>query len=87
MNGNKQWMEVANYSRDDVIKWMELLRTQFHDGPSLRLRKLWHTEFPSIQGPWTPFTFKNPNLNLAQFPNVITLYSGSDFSISYQGVY
>ncbi|KAL6262510.1 hypothetical protein P5V15_005308 [Pogonomyrmex californicus] len=69
LNGDRQWMEVANYSRDDIIKWMELLRTQFHDGPSLRLRKLWHTEFPSIQGPWTPFIFRNPMLNLAQFPN------------------
>lgn len=71
MNSDKQWMEVANYSRDDVVKWMELLRTQFHNGPSLRLRKLWHTEFPSIQGPWTPFIFKNPMLNLTQFPNVM----------------
>ncbi|XP_011644280.1 39S ribosomal protein L43, mitochondrial [Pogonomyrmex barbatus] len=74
LNGDRQWMEVANYSRDDIIKWMELLRTQFHDGPSLRLRKLWHTEFPSIQGPWTPFIFRNPMLNLAQFPNVIVLF-------------
>lgn len=76
MNGDRQWIDVANYSREDVVKWMELLRTQFHDGPSLRLRKLWHTEFPSIQGPWTPFTFRNPMLNLAQFPNVIMLYLG-----------
>lgn len=74
VNGDRQWMDVANYSREDVVKWMELLRTQFHNGPSLRLRKLWHTEFPSIQGPWTPFTFRNPILNLAQFPNVIMLY-------------
>ncbi|XP_012533842.1 39S ribosomal protein L43, mitochondrial [Monomorium pharaonis] len=69
LNGDRQWMEVGNYSREDIIKWMELLRTQFHNGPSLRLRKLWHTEFPSIQGPWTPFTFRNPMLNLTQFPN------------------
>lgn len=71
MNSDRQWLEVANYSREDVVKWMELLRTQFHDGPSLRLRKLWHTEFPSIQGPWTPFLFRNPMLNLTQFPDVM----------------
>jgi large subunit ribosomal protein L43 len=69
LNGGRQWMSVANYSRDDIIKWMELLRTQIHNSSALRLRKMWHTDFPSIQGPWTPFIFKDPKLNLAQFPN------------------
>ncbi|XP_070154476.1 large ribosomal subunit protein mL43 [Polyergus mexicanus] len=69
LNGGRHWMDVANYSRDDIIKWVELLRTQIHNSSSLRLRKLWHTDFPSIQGPWTPFTFKEPKLNLAKFPN------------------
>ncbi|GAB1860127.1 Large ribosomal subunit protein mL43 [Camponotus japonicus] len=69
LNGGKHWMDVANYSRDDIIKWMELVRTQIHNSSAMRLRKLWHTNFPSIQGPWTPFTFKDPKLNLAQFPN------------------
>lgn len=69
LNGGRQWMNVANYNRDDVIKWMELLRTQIHDSTSLRLRKLWHTDFPSIQGPWTPFLFGEPMRNLAQFPS------------------
>ncbi|KAI4499333.1 hypothetical protein M0802_005593 [Mischocyttarus mexicanus] len=69
LSGERQWMNVANYEREDIIKWMELLRTQFHDGPKLRLRKYWHTEFPSIQGPWTPIMFKDPSHNLVQFPN------------------
>lgn len=63
-------MSVANYSREDIVQWMELLRTQYQDGSSLRLLKLWHTEFPSIQGPWTPFTFKEPSLAQAQYPDV-----------------
>lgn len=49
---------------------MELVRTESSDGSKLRLRKLWHTEFPSIQGPWTPFTFRNPKLNITEFPSV-----------------
>ncbi|EZA58534.1 hypothetical protein DMN91_009044 [Ooceraea biroi] len=69
LNGGRYWMNVSNYDRDDIIKWMELARTQIHDSPALRLRKLWHTEFPSIQGPWTPFTFKDPKINLTEFPN------------------
>jgi len=68
-------MNVANYTRNDVVKWMELLRTQIHDSASVRLRKLWHTEVPSIQGPWTPFTFREPEVNLTQFPNVIIFFS------------
>ncbi|XP_076164851.1 mitochondrial ribosomal protein L43 [Ptiloglossa arizonensis] len=69
LNGEIQWMNVAKYSHKDIIQFMELLRTQYHDGSSLRLLKLWHTNFPSIQGPWTPFTFKDPSLNHANFPN------------------
>lgn len=29
---------------------------------------MWHTDKPSIQGCWTPFTHRNPELNLAVFP-------------------
>lgn len=69
LSGEVQWIPVSNYTREDIVKWMELLRTQFHDGPAMRYRKLWYTEFPSIQGPWTPFTFKDPEYNTVQFPN------------------
>ncbi len=30
---------------------------------------MWHTEKPSIQGPWTPFTHKSPESNLVVFPD------------------
>ncbi|KAK9295931.1 hypothetical protein QLX08_009901 [Tetragonisca angustula] len=69
LNGETSWICIANFSRQDIIQWMELLKTQYHDGPALRLLKLWHTDFPSIQGPWTPFTFKNPPLNQIKFPD------------------
>ena len=29
---------------------------------------MWHTDLPTIQGAWTPFTGKNPAYNLVQFP-------------------
>lgn len=48
---------------------MNLLKTQ-SGSSGTRLRKLWHTDYPSIQGPWTPYTFRDPALNLATFPNV-----------------
>ena len=37
--------------------------------PVVRLRKSWHTDSPSVQGPWTPFTNKDTSWNVAQFPN------------------
>lgn len=48
---------------------MELIRTQSGDTTGVRYRKLQHTDFPSIQGPWTPYTFRDPKVNLAEFPN------------------
>lgn len=35
----------------------------------MRLRKMWHTDVPSIQGPWTPFMLRRPDNNLVTYPN------------------
>ncbi|XP_001605426.1 39S ribosomal protein L43, mitochondrial [Nasonia vitripennis] len=69
LNGETHWIPCQKFSREDVVKYMELVRTQSYNGSSLRLRKFWHTEFPSIQGPWTPFTNRDPKLNITEFPN------------------
>jgi hypothetical protein len=39
------------------------------------MRKMWHTDYPSIQGPWSPFVNRDPQLNLAEFPNVSQILS------------
>lgn len=62
-------MFCHNNSREEIVKWLNLLRTQSGNHDGTRLRKLWHTDRPSIQGPWTPYTFRDPALNLAEFPN------------------
>lgn len=59
---------------------MELVRTQSSDGSKLRLRKYWHTEFPSIQGPWTPFTFRDPKLNITELPDVSLIFINNDWN-------
>ncbi|CAK9807872.1 39S ribosomal protein L43, mitochondrial [Anthophora quadrimaculata] len=69
LNGDIHWMCVNNYTREDIVQWMELMKTQYHNGSNYRLLRMWHTEFPSIQEPWTPFTFKNPEFNIIKFPN------------------
>lgn len=55
------------------------MRTQAQDGSKMRLRKMWHTEFPSIQGPWTPFTFINPIVNITKFPDVSSGFLFQEF--------
>lgn len=69
VNGDKQWISCKDLTKEEIIKWMELIRTQAGNTTGMRYRKLSHTDFPSIQGPWTPYTFRDPALNLAEFPN------------------
>lgn len=53
---------------DQICQWMEHFRTR--SGVDIvRLRKNWHTDNPSIQGIWTPFTNKDTAKNLTTFPN------------------
>lgn len=69
VNGQRHWMNIRNRTEEQVIKWIDLMRTQNEDSSAERLRKLWHTDFPSIQGAWTPYTHKDPALNLVVFPD------------------
>lgn len=69
MNGERQWISCHNYTKEEITKWLELLKRQSGEFHGMRLRKLQHTDYPSIQGPWTPYTFRDPALNLAEFPN------------------
>lgn len=68
VNGERQWVNCRNNTSEEIRKWIELLRGQNGDSSALRLRKMWHTDKPSIQGPWTPFTHRNPEMNLVVFP-------------------
>lgn len=60
-------MVAQNFTRIEVLKWLNLLKTQ-SGRPEMRLRKYWHTDNPSIQGPWSPFLYKNPEFNISTFP-------------------
>lgn len=70
VNGETQWLSCRNFTREEVSKWLELLRTQQTNHTGTRVRKLWYTDHPSIQGPWTPFTFRDPKLNLVKYPDL-----------------
>lgn len=69
VNGEKQWINCRNLTKDEIAKWLNLIKSQSGDKTGFRIRKLIHTDHPSIQGPWTPYTFKNPEENLVKYPN------------------
>lgn len=68
LNGDRHWLPVRSFTEEQLTKWIDLLRTQNANSSAIRLRKHWHTEWPSIQGVWTPFTHKDAELNTATFP-------------------
>lgn len=70
VNGQKHWLNVHEYTRMDIVKCMGLFLGQHENREHLRLRKPWATNFPSIQGPWTPFLHADPQINITEFPNV-----------------
>ncbi|GAB1604278.1 39S ribosomal protein L43, mitochondrial-like [Argonauta hians] len=68
LNGYFESFNVHQKDKDEISKWVEYMRTR--SGVQIqRLRKPWHTENPSIQGVWHPFTNTSPSLNVAQFPD------------------
>lgn len=69
VNGERHYMNFHNFTRDNTNKWLNFLRTRVGI-KTIRFRKLQHTELPSIQGVWSPFTNKSPELNITSFPNV-----------------
>lgn len=69
MNGKTNWKSAQNQSCEEISKWLNLMKLQNCDTSEIRYRKHWQTEIPSIQGPWTPFTHKNPEFNAVEYPN------------------
>lgn len=68
LNGERDDLRVNDHSCEELVKWIEHLRTR-SGFPIVKLRKFWHTDHPSIQGFWTPFTNRPTEQNLLQFPN------------------
>ncbi|KAJ3627739.1 hypothetical protein MTP99_015091 [Tenebrio molitor] len=53
LNGEKQWISCRNLTKEEITKWLTLLKTQSGNH----------------QGPWTPYTFKDPAENIVEYPN------------------
>ncbi|XP_042892333.1 39S ribosomal protein L43, mitochondrial-like [Penaeus japonicus] len=68
LNGGEEYISAHNLSSRDIKKWVEYLRMR-SGNPVERLRKYQHTDHPSIQGPWTPWTHRDPEINVTEFPS------------------
>lgn len=68
LNGHTQYRSFPTQPRDEILKWVEFIRTQ-SGYPISRFIKNIHTDTPSIQGVWNPFTHKPSQLNVTEFPN------------------
>lgn len=69
VNGEREYMSCDSFSKPEVLKWISYLTTR-SGIPTMRFRRYQHTDYPTIQGVWTPFTHQAPEINLAQFPLV-----------------
>jgi large subunit ribosomal protein L43 len=68
LNGKSVHLSVGNYTSNELCQWIEHLRCRSGD-ELIRLRKTWHTETPSVQGIWTPFTNLDPQLAVTTLPD------------------
>lgn len=69
VNGGEEYIGCNNLSRSEVYKWLSWMRTKsgYQD---YRYLTYSHTDNPSIQGVWSPFTHRDPADNIAEFPLV-----------------
>lgn len=61
-------MDVHQFSREKLNKWLEFMRTRKGD-TIVRILKKQKTHNPSIQGVWNPFTNKMPSRAIENFPS------------------
>jgi len=79
VNGEKDYLSCHEFNREEVLKWLSYMTTR-SGIPVMRFRKYQHTDYPSIQGVWTPFTHQAPEMNVAQFPHVNKIFLVFPFS-------
>ena len=67
VNGNTVSQNVHMLSAEEICQWVGHLKNR-SGRDIVMFNKMWHTDNPSIQGIWTPWTNKDTSLNLQEFP-------------------
>lgn len=80
LNGRCCSVHASKYEREEIVRWVNYLRTR--SGQRIVHFKIpQHTEYPSIQGFWNPFTNLPTDRNVMQYPNSeIGLYAPGDLT-------
>jgi len=68
LNGGREWISLTAMPCEEVIRWIEVSRTAAGYG-EMHFKTYQHSDTPSIQGPWNPFTHESPSKNVMQFPH------------------
>nr|CAG4641280.1 EOG090X0FS9 [Eulimnadia texana] len=68
LNGEKEQISCHNLPKEEVQQWLGYLRTR-SGVPVMRFRKTQHTDYPTVQGVWTPFTHQPPEINTKTLPD------------------
>lgn len=68
MNGQQQTLDVHEFTREKLNRWIEFMRTRKGDH-LVRLLKKQQTYNPSVQGVWNPFTNKKSEIAIENFPS------------------
>ncbi|XP_054262136.1 39S ribosomal protein L43, mitochondrial [Macrosteles quadrilineatus] len=67
LNGGEEYIGCNNLSKEEISQWLNWMKTKsgYQD---MRYLSYSHSDHPSVQGVWSPFTHRDPALNLATFP-------------------
>jgi hypothetical protein len=69
VNGERHWQSIDKKSREDIGAWLDLLRTS--SGKEFQTqKKMEYTDTPSVQGMWNSYSNVEPNVAIANFPDV-----------------
>jgi len=67
LNGGREWMSLDCMERNEVYKWLDIHRTKA-GYPDMHFKNYQHSDIPSIQGFWTPFTHKPADRAVLSYP-------------------
>lgn len=68
LNGSSHWFSFKAMNKIEITEWLDFHVTKSGEQVK-RYRKPHHTDWPSIQGVWTPFLNLPTELNVQSFPN------------------
>jgi len=67
LDGSRHWLNIRNMERLHIKEWLDFYVSRSGQ-PIQKFIKPNHTDWPSVQGVWTPFLNVPPEMNVAELP-------------------